>query len=435
MHPPQRSVNTSTLELGSQPEYPKHKEIRKLFDDQINARKDLKKAPIIGITGTGGAGKSSLIDEVILRFLNAFPKKKIAILSVHPTRVKTGGALLGDRIRMNTADNDRVYVRSMATRNANISISKTAKITLDYLALANFDLVLFETAGIGQSDESVKDLCDFSVYVMTPEFGAPSQLEKIGMLDVASIVVVNKFDKPGSLDALRDVQKTFLRNHQYFDKTPSSMPVYGTSAHIFGDLGTNRFFNRLMEEVSLYAADKAEFLFNKLPEGDPYTFPIIPRKRVRYLSEVADSVREHHRHIDEQAELFDRIDAITTTMSLLNKDDNHDAIFALTQVKNELSHQVDENLSCNVDDLLHEMDDLTKPQTTYEVRGKEINVDNYHISLSHIPIPKVKVPNLKNRAALVKFVGLENLPGHFPYTAGVFPFKRTNERSYTYVRG
>ncbi len=302
----------SILELGGDSvRYPLHKGLRDVWLKALHeAKVTKKKAPIVGITGTGGAGKSSLIDDVLLRFLNAYPEKTVAVLSVDPTRIKTGGALLGDRIRMNSADNPRVYMRSMATRAANRSVSETAKDVLDFLSLANFDLVIFETAGIGQSDQSVKDLCDFSVYVMTPEYGAQSQLEKIGMLDFATLVVINKFDRPGSLDALRDVQKAFQRNHQLFDKSPADMPVIGTSAHIFGDLGTNRFFNRLMEEVKHYAPDQKGWDFAQLPEGEPANNPLIPKKRTRYLSEIADSIRDHRKLIEAQAELADRIEAI-----------------------------------------------------------------------------------------------------------------------------
>jgi isobutyryl-CoA mutase len=417
------SQTISTLELGAdKTRNPSYAHMRdKLLSDIKNNKKT--RVPIVGITGTGGAGKSSLIDEMLLRFLGAFPQKKVAILSVDPTRIKTGGALLGDRIRMNSAENDRIFVRSMATRSANASVSETTNEVLNYLSQCDFDLVILETAGIGQSDQSVEKLCDFSVYVMTPEYGAQSQLEKIAMLDSAKIVVINKFDKPGSLDALRDVQKTYQRNHRLFDEPMEKMPVFGTCAHIFRDLGTNRLFNRLMLEVKSRAFDKASWDFVPLMEGEPAIHPIIPRKRTRYLSEVADSVRHHHKHIASQAEVFDGIDAIEKTLGLLaNKEDG-----SLSAIKATLSAKLDSDLIKDVDQFLAKQQEYSAPEISYEVRGKLINVQNYYTSLSHTKVAKVKAPDIKNRKDVAIFVGKENLPGYFPFTAGVFPFKRHDE--------
>lgn len=409
----------STLELGQNKKYPAHQAAREQLRVEIGARAHAKKrAPIVGITGTGGAGKSSLIDEILLRFLFTFPKKRVAVLSIDPTRSKTGGALLGDRIRMNSAENSRIFVRSMATRAANSSISDAARDALDFLAIADFDLVILETAGIGQSDQSVRDLVDFSVYVMTPEFGAPSQLEKIGMLDYAELIAINKFDKPGSLDALRDVQKTYQRNHKLFDTPTAEMPVMGTCAHVFGDLGTNRFFNALMKKLG------GVFSCSPLPEGSPNNLPLIPRKRVRYLSEVAEAVRDHHAHVHEQADLASRIEAIGT---VINELPHNDVPPSLAEHKGVLLKKLDGELSEAVDKFLAVKENLQAPETTYEVRGKKIHVNNFRKSLSHIDIPKVCPPAQVTRQHATKFVGLENLPGFFPYTAGVFPFKRHSE--------
>lgn len=420
----------STLELGAEVlKNPRFVERRRdLLDHIARIKKSQGHALVMGITGTGGAGKSSLIDELLLRFLFSFEDKKIAVLSVDPTRIKTGGALLGDRIRMNSAESDRIYVRSMATRSANASVSQTAKEVLEYLSLCDFDLVILETAGIGQSDLSVKDLCDFSAYVMTPEFGAPSQLEKIGMLDFASLIAINKFDKPGSLDALRDVQKTYQRNHQLFERSPADMPVFGTCAHVFGDLGTNRFFNRLIDRIKDHADDKKSWEFSRLPEGEPANRPIIPRKRTRYLSQVADAVREHHQHIKSQAELAARIDAIDQTIGELHAHGKNDALsVSLSELKNTLAINVDNALSAEVDQFFARRKNYETPEATYEVRGNKLCVRNFFESMSHIDIPKVKAPNIATRADAIRFVGLENLPGFFPFTAGVFPFKRDGE--------
>jgi methylmalonyl-CoA mutase len=419
------SRTISTLELGIEPHTPFF-EVRPKLLEQINAHKIDLRATIVGITGTGGAGKSSLIDELVLRFLYTFTDKRVAVLSIDPTRAKTGGALLGDRIRMNSADSDRVMVRSMATRAENSSISKTAKEVLDYLSLCDFDLVILETAGTGQSDQAVKDLCDFSIYVMTPEFGAPSQLEKISMLDHASLVAINKSDKPGSLDALRDVRKAYQRNHQLFDQSPDDMPVFGTCAHIFGDLGTNRLFNHMMRLVAKDHAKKpGSWHFDALPEGESAILPLIPKKRTRYLSEIADSVRAHHQLVDEQASLQARIEALDLSIKELS---SHNKDYAsLRSVKNELAKNLDPNLTKQADEFFDLQKTYAKPKVSYEVRGKKIEVLAKTSSLSHIDIPKVKAPPITSRAEAIRFVGLENLPGFFPYTAGVFPFKREGE--------
>lgn len=413
----------STLELGVEPKNKAYFEMRPQLLKELSDQKG-QKAPIIGITGTGGAGKSSLIDELLLRFLYTFPKKRVAVLSIDPTRAKTGGALLGDRIRMNSADSERIFVRSMATRCANMSISQNAREVLQYLASCDFDLVILETAGTGQSDQAVKDLCDFSIYVMTPEFGAQSQLEKIGMLDHASLVAINKADKPGSLDALRDVRKAYQRNHELFTEAPDKMPVFSTCAHIFGDLGTNRLFNRMVSLTQKCDQGK-NWQFDALPEGDSASTPLIPKKRTRYLSEVADSVRAHHDLVKDQSDLATRIESLDQSISELKKLGQKDE--NLNAIKKEISSKLDPTLAKEVDEFFKNQKGYSSPELSYDVRDKKVLVKTTTTSLSHIEIPKVSLPKITSKADAIKFVGLENLPGFFPYTAGVFPFKRVGE--------
>ena len=411
----------TTLELGAEAQnldFIKPRE--NLLAALAQALNNKKRAPIVGITGTGGAGKSSLIDELILRFLSCFPQKQVAVLSIDPTKLKTGGALLGDRIRMNSAENERVFVRSMATRHAHASVSRVAKEVLQYLSVAGFDLVILETAGIGQSDSGVTDLSDFSVYVMTPEYGAPSQLEKIDMLDFASLIAVNKFDKPGSLDALRDVRKTYQRSHKLFDKNLDLMPVFGTSAHIFGDLGTNKFFNKFISLVKTHVSDPQSWHYKLLAEGEPDAHPLIPKKRARYLSQVAESVREYHDFVDSQAKLYSRIDALKLSAQELNYD-------GLSQKAHKLEQELDPDFMRSMSLYDQEQISYESGEASYDIRGKIIKVKNTYQSLSHTNIPKVIAPKFDSRAQQAHFVGLENLPGFFPFTAGVFNFKRDSE--------
>ncbi|MCG8585134.1 MAG: cobalamin-dependent protein, partial [Pirellulales bacterium] len=314
--------------------------------------------PIVGFTGTGGAGKSSLVDEVLLRFLNAFPKKRVAVLCVDPSRRRTGGALLGDRIRLNAAErSDRVFVRSLATRRANLATSAAVKDALNALAAASFDLVVLETAGIGQSDSEVADLADVSVYVMTPEYGAPSQLEKIAMLDDADVIVINKFDKQGATDALADVRKAVQRNRQAFHTRLDEMPVVATTAHRFNDLGVNRFFNRLVDELAHRDRDLSTWRSEPLSEGDAATDRLIPSQHEHYLGDIAKSVRDHHAKTEQQADLAYRADGVLRTLRELGdttppSGDPYDAeslvderiaaeVLALRQRYNDLIAQMD----------------------------------------------------------------------------------------------
>lgn len=375
--------------------------------------------PVLGITGTGGAGKSSLIDEILLRYLRVFPEKTIGVLSVDPTRKRTGGALLGDRIRINSAKNDRVYIRSMATRRANMSTSESVKGSLEVMKQASFDLIILETAGIGQSDSEVVDLVDLSMYVMTPEFGASSQLEKIDMLDFADMVIVNKFDKKGAQDALRDVRKTYQRNRQKFDVNPEKMPVFGTSAHRFNDLGTNRAFNFLMSQIQTLDS-KQNWKFEHLPEGDPDASHLIPPKHSRYLANIAEKIREYHQTTKDLGEQSRQAQSLSESARILKDptlEDKADEILkSLPKSEQEAIANFQKLKRC-----------YESESQSYHVRNKEIQVTNFRESLSHLDIPKVSVPQLKNWDEILHFTRSENVPGQFPFTAGVFPFKRQGE--------
>ena len=407
---------------------PEAKRAAMALKSDVERRK--RDVPVVGVTGTGGAGKSSLIDELLVRFLEAFPDKTVAVLSVDPTRRKTGGALLGDRIRMNAARDPRVFLRSMATRRANAATSPAVADGLAVLQAAGFDLVILETAGIGQSDSEVADLVDVSMYVMTPEFGAPSQLEKIDMLDFADLVVVNKFDKGSGADAVRDVQKTVQRNKKAFQTPVEQMPVYPTTAHRFRDPGTNTLFNALMDRVGLSG-------FTRLPEGPATKSSLLPSSRTRYLGEIADAVRRRARLVEDQAALAERVDGVRRAIAELGHplppvgdafgDAQDDEATPLRRRHDELLRSLDAEAVA----LLRGFDDMVASYAgdahSYVVRGKTITVQNTTESLSRQKIPKVALPATKDWGERVRFAMKENAPGRFPFTAGVFPYKRTGE--------
>lgn len=437
----------TTLELGLQKELREYANAAAALKKQIGLRtKGAKLCPVLGITGTGGAGKSSLIDELMLRFLEAYPQKRIAVLSVDPTRKKTGGALLGDRIRMNAARSDRVFIRSMATRRANLATSATVKDALNLLRLFQFDLVILETAGIGQSDSEAVDLTDLSIYVMTPEFGAATQLEKIAMLDYADLVVINKFDKRGAEDALREVRKAYQRNHQLFSQDPSQMPVFGTCAHHFSDPGTNRLFNTLCKMVAKKTAQPESWAFEPLVEGDSQSLSLLPASRSRYLSEIAETVRSYHQATKKMAEQAKRAQAFSVVKEVINSEEEPQAksphplfqrgIFTSSGLEDPPLEKgvggfVDEQLAPDIKEQLHDFSVLAEqycaPSQSYRVRDKNITIDNYSETLSMQRIPKVALPSLESWADQIRFLRRENLPGYFPFTAGVFPFKRQEE--------
>jgi methylmalonyl-CoA mutase len=413
---------------------------QRLHDLRTQLQASPHKAPILGITGTGGAGKSSLTDELIRRMLETYPDRNFAILSVDPTRRRTGGALLGDRIRMNAVSSPRVFMRSMATRQANTAVSSAVRDALHALQAARFDLIILETAGIGQSDSAVVDLCDFSMYVMTPEFGAPTQLEKIDMLDFADVIAINKADKRGADDAHRYVAKQVQRNRSAFDRPPEEMPVFSCIASHFGDAGVDALFLHLMKLID---SQRGNWNPGEPQWRAPETQVVLPPKRIRYLSEIADSVRNYKKRGVAEAEKLHRADGLFRTLQelgdptpplatpypqdQLTTPSCDPAILLLRQRYNAvLSETSNEALS-----LLRETPALQKSfrddENIYTVRGREIRVQNYTQTLSHNRIPKVALPLTQDWASLLSWRWLENIPGSFPFTAGVFPYKRTGE--------
>ena len=404
-----------------------------------------KKTPVIGVTGTGGAGKSSVVDELLLRFLQAFPQMRVAVLAVDPTRRRTGGALLGDRIRMNALRSPRVFMRSMATRRQHAAVSVMLHDCVAFLRGQGYDLVIVETAGIGQSDSEIVDLVDFPVYVMTSDYGAASQLEKIDMLDYAELVVLNKFDKRGAEDALRDVRKQWKRNHTAFKVKDEDVPVYPSIASQFNDPGiTWMFVNlcRLMREKLKLADEKwTPEIDTKVKE--PRATVLIPGPRVRYLAEIAEEGRKINGSVDAQAEAAGR--AQTFWMALKEIEDpklpkalslykpaeiNRGKDKAMLVLRQRYQDAV-KSLSHEAVHLLKEwparLKAVTEEHYTYEVRGKAIEGNNYVESLSHQKIPKIAPPMFKGWADLLRFLMKENLPGHYPYTGGVYPYRRTGE--------
>ena len=400
------------------------------FHQQVrNARpKDYRIPPVVGISGTGGAGKSSLVDELIRRYLRDHPDKTIAIISVDPSKRKTGGALLGDRIRMNAINDARVYMRSMATRQANLSLSPYIGEAIELCKQASYDLVIAESSGVGQADASIADYCDVAMYAMTPEFGAATQLEKIDMLDYAHLVAINKFDKKGAQDALRDVKKQYQRNHMRFDQKVEDMPVYGTIASQFNDPGTNLLYRRMMDKVVELTG--AEHLRSSFPEDDAQSekIYIIPPERVRYLSEITEESHRYKKFVREQKEIASQLYQLHGTIQLLEKQNPDDD--KLESLK-ELYRQTEEHLHPECKRLLEEWPETqkayTRDQYTYTVRGKEIKVDLYVETLSHLHVPKVSLPKYQDWGDILNWLMRENVPGAFPFTAGVFPFKRAGE--------
>ncbi|QBO58089.1 methylmalonyl-CoA mutase family protein [Chryseobacterium salivictor] len=387
------------------------------------------KIPIIGITGTGGAGKSSLTDELVRRFLRSNPDQKIAIISVDPSKKKTGGALLGDRIRMNSINDPRVYMRSMATRENNVSVSPYIHSALNILKLAKPDVIILETSGIGQSGSEITDIADVSMYVMTPEYGASTQLEKIDMLDYADLIALNKSDKRGALDALQAVRKTYQRNHTAFDKTLEEMPVFSTKASQFNDYGTTELYNALINKVN-ETLEKSEGentrKFNEFIEqnvSDDTT--VIPPKRVRYLSEIVESNREYDKEVERQALIAKRMYLLEGAKVLITDDQHtHDKLEKVfLKTKKELS----EENTAFLKGWKHFKEEMSGDSFSYFVRGKEIKVETKYESLSHLKISKISLPKFQDWGDLLRWKGQENVPGQFPYTAGLFPFKRTGE--------
>jgi len=393
------------------------------------------KTPILGITGTGGSGKSSLVDELVRRFLIDFKDKTIGIISVDPSKKKTGGALLGDRIRMNAIRNERVYMRSLATRQSNLALSKHVQEALDILKVAQFDLIILETSGIGQSDTEILDHSDASLYVMTPEFGAATQLEKIDMLDFADIVAVNKFDKRGALDAVRDVKKQYKRNHQLWDTADEEIPVFGTIASQFNDPGMNTLYKEIMDLlVEKAGAKELKSTFEITDEMSEKIF-IIPPARTRYLSEIAENNRAYDKQAADQSDVADKLYGLNQAIMLFGGEDRLTAdsgsadgeLGALNAKFDEILKDLNPHNWDTVKQFSTEMQRYKDEFYTFKVRDKELKIATHSESLSHNQIPKISTPKYRSWGDILNWTLQENVPGQFPYTAGLFPFKREGE--------
>ncbi|NDI34206.1 fused isobutyryl-CoA mutase/GTPase IcmF [Chengkuizengella sediminis] len=392
----------------------------------INKVKQLtRKVPVIGITGTGGAGKSSLTDELIRRFINEIPNKKVAILSVDPTKQKTGGALLGDRIRMNAIFSPRIYMRSLATRGSKSELSLAIHDALAVVKAADFDVIVVETSGIGQGDAEISEICDVSLYVMTSEFGAPSQLEKIDMLDFADLIVINKFERKGSEDAKNQVQKQFQRSHMLFEQELDEMPVYATIASQFNDAGTNTLFVALIEKLNEKLGLNWTTSLIKEKEIKKQNI-IIPNKQRQYLRDISETVRRYHQQAEEQEHIARGLYQIEGTLNILKEKDQE----ILTPLKGYIE-DYNQKLSVSSRRILEQWEDqkqkYNSKQFISKVRDKEIVTELTTTSLSGLEIPKVSLPKFKDYGEIIRWVYKENVPGSFPYTAGVFPFKREGE--------
>ena len=393
----------------------------------VNALKKLtlnNQAPVLGITGTGGSGKSSLVDELVRRFLMEVKDKTLAIISIDPSKRKTGGALLGDRIRMNAINNPRIYMRSLATRQANLALSKNVQESIDICKAAGYDLIIVETSGIGQSDTEITEHCDISLYVMTPEFGAATQLEKIDMLDFADLVAINKFDKRGALDALRDVRKQYKRNHNLFDARDEDIPVFGTMASQFNDPGMNNLFTALMKQIQRKTGVKfdAQLLMTSDQSEKIY---IIPPDRIRYLAEITEASQTYNDWVNQQTITARKLYQLKGVIEI--SENNPELMNTLTKMYNHLDEQLDGH--CRR--LLREWPETTEKYKqeffSYKVRDKEIKQPLFYESLSQLKIPKVSLPRYQDWGDILKWLLTENVPGEFPYAAGVFPLKRDGE--------
>ena len=403
-----------------------------LYLNEINEIKEIakdSKIPVLGITGTGGAGKSSLVDELVRRFLHDFLDKKIAVVSVDPSKRKTGGALLGDRIRMNSINSNRVYMRSLATRQSNLALSKHVADAISILKVAKYDLIIIETSGIGQSDTEILDHSDVSLYVMTPEYGAATQLEKIDMLDFANVIALNKFDKRGGLDALRDVRKQYQRNHNLWDESVDSMPVYGTIASQFNDPGMNSLYKVIMDKiVSMTNAPLVSSLVITSEMSEKIY--VIPPERTRYLSEISENNRAYDNWVNKQVEVAENLYGLHVSMQSIKNSGMEDKDRLIKQLQ-----EVFEKEKLNFDPknwaFLQEWE--AKKQTfkdpifKFNVRDKVLSIQTHTTSLSQTQLPKVASPKYRSWGDILRWGLQENFPGEFPYTAGLFPFKREGE--------
>ncbi|RLD68338.1 MAG: methylmalonyl-CoA mutase [Bacteroidetes bacterium] len=416
-----KNVNAIASLISSAENFPEN------LNGQLKAINELAKTkniPVVGITGTGGSGKSSLVDELVRRYLNDFEDKTIAIISVDPSKRKTGGALLGDRIRMNAINDKRVYMRSLATRQANLAMSKYVADAVQITKAASFDLIILETSGIGQSDTEIVEHSDISMYVMTPEYGAATQLEKIDMLDFADLIAINKFDKRGALDALRDVKKQFARNHQLWEEESENLPVYGTIASQFNEKGVNELYKALFEKIK----EKLKIDFHsdiKVSEINEEKISVIPPERVRYLSEISETIRNYNSWTNDQAQIANKLYGIQQAIDLAT--DNNILKSELEKLYSEVELNLDPKNKKILEAWEEKKESYKNEFFIFKVRDKELKIKTHTESLSHLQIPKVSLPKYNAWGDILKWNLRENVPGEFPYAAGVFPFKREGE--------
>ncbi|MBD0365774.1 MAG: methylmalonyl-CoA mutase family protein, partial [Flavisolibacter sp.] len=411
------------------------RDVRKIAREITNVENGLsngklkseKPIPVLGITGTGGAGKSSVTDEIVRRFLNAFHDKAIAVISVDPSKKKTGGALLGDRIRMNSISSPRAYMRSLATRESDRALSEHVPEAIDICRAAQFELIILESAGVGQSDASITDYCDVSLYVMTPEYGAASQLEKINMLDYADVIAINKFDKAGALDALADVRKQYKRNHQLWTAKDEELPIIGTTANKFNDEGINKLFalllHRIKEKTGIELGE-----YKASPTGGGLEgAAIIPPKRVRYLSEIAENNRSYDRWVQEQCTIASKLYQLEGATEIIKEKLGDEAAQKVLPIGKDLGGALHPECKKLIENWPSLVEKYKADFFEYEVRGKVVRQPLTTTSLSGTRIPKVVLPKYKDWGDILRWQLQENIPGEFPYTAGVFPLKRAEE--------
>ena len=417
--------------------------------EAIHKKNENNTIPVLGITGTGGAGKSSLVDELVRRFLSDFPEKTIGLISVDPSKRKTGGALLGDRIRMNAINSPRVYMRSLATRQSNLALSKYVADAIQVIKAAKYDIIILETSGIGQSDTEIMDHTDVSLYVMTPEFGAATQLEKIDMLDFADLVAINKFDKRGALDAIRDVKKQYQRNHNLWDVNPDEMPVFGTIASQFNDPGMNTLYKAIMDKVHEKTNSDLKSTIQITREMSEKIF-VIPPHRTRYLSEISESNRKYDVTAVSQEQvaqklygIFKTIETVANKTPEINKAGIDDTSVLPSAVEEHNENRIFLNLLLNQFDKVkmdldpynweiiltwnEKVNKYKNPVYTFKVRDREIKMATHTESLSHSQIPKIALPKYQAWGDILRWCLQENVPGEFPFTAGLYPFKREGE--------
>ena len=397
--------------------------------NEIDTIANASKIPVLGITGTGGAGKSSLVDELVRRFLVDFTDKKIAVVSVDPSKRKTGGALLGDRIRMNSIKNSRVYMRSLATRQSNLALSKHVAEAISILKVAKYDLIIIETSGIGQSDTEILEHSDVSLYVMTPEYGAATQLEKIDMLDFANVIALNKFDKRGALDALRDVRKQYQRNHNLWDENVDDMPVYGTIASQFNDPGMNSIYKVIMDKIVTITAAPLASQFEITKEMSEKIF-VIPPERTRYLSEISENNRSYDSWVNKQVEVAENLYGLSLSINSIKNsamEDKDRLIKSLQEAFEKEKLNFDPKNWAFLQEWEAKKQTFKDPIFKFKVRDKELNIQTHTTSLSQSQLPKVASPKYRSWGDILRWGLQENFPGEFPYTAGLFPFKREGE--------